>query len=288
VPADLATQLASHEAAVVRAELGRNPAAAFLLQGTNPRSHRGAEGASARAGAALAEAPTPAPTPAATAVERSPARPPGGHRRRVGAGLALGLVLLGGSAVAWSSTLDTDSAQPSSTSHAVAWQGTWLPTGPDGPSDPSAATVSGFGHSDRGAAMAAAHLAVRIDPYAGPSAFAPTITTQTYGGDPDGLLASTEAAYRRAAAEADVPDGAPVPTAPGRILGWRTDGWRPDGPVTVHLLVATPSAEHVDFAIAVTWVDGDYRLVDPTRDDTFVTSPAADPSRYTSFSEDLS
>ncbi|MGB8021302.1 MAG: hypothetical protein WCF04_08750, partial [Candidatus Nanopelagicales bacterium] len=192
------------------------------------------------------------------------------------------LLLLGGSAAMWRAT-DAASPPATSTTSMVAWQGTWLPTGPDGPSDPAAPSASGFSHTELGAAMAAAHLGVRIDAYAGPSAYRPTITRQTYGGDPSELLARTEAAYRQAAAASGVPKGEPIPTSPGRIIGWRTDAYDTDRPVTVHLLVSTPSGGQLDFAIEVTWVDGDYRLVDPTREETFVTTADPDPRTYSSF-----
>ena len=78
-------------------------------------------------------------------------------------------------------------------------------------------------------------------------------------------------------------DGGPIPTTTGQITGWRIDGWTPDAPTTVHLRVAGPAGAATDYGIAVVWVDGDYALVDPTRDDTFTTRPADDPTSYRSF-----
>lgn len=275
LPAELATTLASHSEPVVRAELGRNPAAAFLI-----RSAPGVPtGVAVMEVAAAEEAPPKQDSPMPT--HPGPALPNRGGRRVAG-GVAATLILLGGSAAMWRAA-DAASPAPTATTPVVAWQGTWLPTGPDGPSDPAAPNASGFSHTELGAAMAAAHLGVRIDAYAGPSAFRPTITRQTYGGDPAKLLARTEAAYRRAAAASGVSTGEPIPTSPGRIIGWRTNAWHPDGPVTIHLLVSTASGGQLDFAIEVTWVDGDYRLVDPTREETFVTSADPDPRTYTPF-----
>ena len=131
--------------------------------------------------------------------------------------------------------------------------------------------------------MAAAHLSVRIDAYAGPASFDPTITTQTFGGDPAALLGATQARYDTAAARAGITDGGPIPTSTGQILGWSTDGWAPDYPTTVHLLVTSPDGTDTDYAIGVVWVDGDYQLIDPTRADTFTTSPAADAGTYRRF-----
>jgi hypothetical protein len=163
------------------------------------------------------------------------------------------------------------------------WNGMVLPAGPEGPTDPGGDVASGFARTELGAAMAAAHLSVRIDPYAGPASFTPTITGQTYGGDPAVLLAATQARYDTAAARAGVTDGGPIPTSTGQIVGWRIDGWGPDAPATVHLRVTGPDGVDTDYGIAVVWVHGDYALVDPTRADTFTTTPAADPSSYRSF-----
>ena len=74
-----------------------------------------------------------------------------------------------------------------------------------------------------------------------------------------------------------ITDGGPIPTSTGQILGWTTDGWAPDAPTTVHLLVTSPDGTDTDYAIAVVWVDGDYQLIDPTRADTFTTTPRRRP-----------
>ena len=304
LPADLAIALVGHSQPVVRAELGRNPAAAFLLNPPTPARPTATPSGTATAtagGVAVATVPAPSGTRQGPPARGDPspehgpnpriATPatgsaaPGTTRRRgrrLAGGLAAVVLLLGGSAAVWRSP-DTTSPPSAATTSMVAWQGTWLPTGPDGPTDPTAPTVAGFAHTELGAAMAAAHLAVRIDPYAGPSSFRPTITRQTYGGDPAVLLDRTEAAYRADAAAAGITDGAAIPTSPGQIVGWRTERWASEGPVTVHLLVSGPTGEQWDYAIAVTWVDGDYRLVDPTRAGTFTTSEGPDPSTYTLF-----
>jgi hypothetical protein len=153
-----------------------------------------------------------------------------------------------------------------------------LPAGPDGPADPAADVARGFTRSELGAAMAAAHLGVRIDAYAGPASFEPTITTQTWGGDPAALLQATRDRYDRAGG-----DGGPIPTSAGQFTGWRIHGWTPDAPVTVQLRVIGPQGAATEFGIDVVWVDGDYALVDPTRTDTFTTRPADPADDYRSF-----
>ena len=188
----------------------------------------------------------------------------------------MALLTVGGYAAV--STLGADPAPTAAATATAAWNGMALPAGPDGPTDPGGDVATGFARTELGAAMAAAHLSVRIDPYAGPASFEPTITTQTHGGDPGALLAATRDRYTALGG-----DGGPIPTTTGQITGWRIDGWTPDTPTTVHLRVAGPAGAATDYGIAVVWVDGDYALVDPTRADTFTTRPADDPTSYRSF-----
>jgi hypothetical protein len=194
----------------------------------------------------------------------------------LGAAAAVVLLTVGGYAAV--TTLGAAPAPTTSATATAAWNGMALPAGPDGPTDPAGDVATGFARTELGAAMAAAHLSVRIDPYAGPASFEPTITTQTLGGDPGALLAATRDRYTSLGGV-----GGPIPTTTGQITGWRIDGWTPDAPTTVHLRVAGPSGTATDYGIAVVWVDGDYALVDPTRADTFTTRPADDPTSYRSF-----
>ena len=272
LPVELLVQLAAHPDPEVAAELGRNPAAAFLAAAPppSPGEHSPAD---------TEDHPgeqVPAPPTGAASSTRRP-----WPRSRVAAGAAAGLLLLAGAGYAAASALDAAApAQASSTAGVVVtWNGMTLPAGPDGPTDPAGDIASGFAHTELGAAMAAAHLSVRIDPYAGPASFEPTITGQTYGGDPAALLAATQARYRALGG-----DGGPIPTSTAQITGWRIDAWTAAGPSTVHLRVVAPGADATDYGIAVVWVDGDYRLLDPTRADTFTTSPAAAAAEYRSFS----
>lgn len=299
LPAELATALARHREPTVRAELGRNPAATFLLTLADPPPPPATSASASTAAVAVIDPPS---TPGSTAPDHAVPLPPAGdgrtpgpsapvarvRQRRMAGGIATGLLLITGSAVAWRTADTADHLPPAAPTAAtssalVAWQGTWLPTGPDGPRDPGAPAVAGFSRTPLGAAMAAAHLSVRIDPYAGPASFAPTITGHTYGGDPADLLERTQAAYDDRAGNAGVSGGGPIPTSTGRIVGWRAQEWVADGPVTVHLLVVTTAGHRVDYAIQVTWVEGDYRLVDPTSAGTFVTTSNPDPRTYTRF-----
>jgi hypothetical protein len=221
--------------------------------------------------------PTQAPQDTtAAAAAPAPTRLPRRALGLLGATAAVVLLAVGGYTAV--TTLGTDPAPTASATATASWNGMALPAGPDGPTDPAGDVASGFARTELGAAMAAAHLSVRIDPYAGPASFEPTISNQTYGGDPGALLAATRDRYTALGG-----DGGPIPTTTGQITGWRIDGWTPDAPTTVHLRVAGPSGTATDYGIAVVWVDGDYALVDPTRADTFTTRPADDPTSYRSF-----
>jgi hypothetical protein len=297
---ELIVMLASVPDATVRAELRRNPAAGFLIEASPSR-------------VAVAATPTPEGPPDLAAASAAPAEDPSAPSARVPASAALtvldpaattgpapgsrpgrgravavaaaGVLLLGGFGAAAVSTLADDPAAASATtpSQVALWNGMALPAGPHGPTDPAGDIATGFGHSELGAAMAAAHLSVRIDPYAGPASFTPTITGQTYGGDPAALLDATRARYDQIAAAAGITDGGPIPTSTGQITGWSTEDWTPAAPSTVHLRVVGVDGIATDYGITVVWADGDYRLLDPTRADTFTTRPADDPSSYRSF-----
>ncbi len=298
LPAALIVMLARTPEPSVQAQLRRNPAAQFLYCPTAPPATPDdapppavappLDGPPAGTGPAVAGpvAPPPAPvvagTPIPTAAAADPTHPRS-PRRAVGVLVAAAAVvaLTGGGWAAVSALAPAPA--PASVTSTVPWNGMSLPTGPDGPTDPGGPVATGFENTELGAAMAAAHLSVRIDPYAGPASFEPTITTQTFGGDPAALLGATRARYDTAAARARIRDGGPIPTSTGQIIGWSTDGWAPDAPTTVHLLVTGADGTDTDYAIAVVWVDGDYQLIDPTRADTFTTRPAADAGTYRRF-----
>ena len=293
-------QLAADPDQRVRAELSRNPAATFLAAAPSSVAAASSEAVSP------ARPVPPLPDGEAAASPDVPEAAGGGDdlwdddgppaeaaRPRIprralvagGAALAIAALITGGYATANSflapapSPAATDAPAPA----AARWNGMTLPAGPDGPDDPAGPVAAGFAHTELGAAMAAAHLSVRIDPYAGPASFGPTITRQTIGGDAAALLAATSARYEEVAARSEVADGGPIPTATGQIVGWRTDGWAPDTQTTVHLLVIGDGGEGTDYAIAVAWADGDYALIDPTRPGTFTTGAAGDPTSYRSF-----
>ena len=304
--ADLFLLLATAGTPKVQAALSRNPSATFLTHPATPvpdpagtplpstladpdpgaTAHPdpgpdlvGPAGVVCVAPAEQDTHPTPPPPiPTAAAADPAPARPPRRVLGALGAAAAVALLTAGGYAAVSALGADPAPTVAAAATTTVAWNGMALPAGPDGPTDPAADVASGFARTELGAAMAAAHLSVRIDPYAGPASFEPTITTQTHGGDPAALLAATRDRYTELGG-----DGGPIPTTTGQITGWRIDGFTPDAPTTVHLRVADPGGSATDYGIAVVWVDSDYALVDPARADTFTTRPADDPETYRSF-----
>lgn len=189
------------------------------------------------------------------------------------AGLAVA-VIAGGLALLTSRTTTTDpttagDAVTTSTDReveAVAWRGATLPASDaDGPRDLTDTHAAGFARTPLGAALAAVHLSVRIDPHAGPDTFEPTIRQQV-SGNTQQLLASVQRTYIALAQQAGVTDGAPIIAATGAITGWRIDddtsGSRP---VVVDLRVDVPGGTAVNFAVTVTW--------DPRTNDWTLESP---------------
>ena len=201
LPVELILMLASVPDPGVQAELARNPAAAFLTEAHPVPAAPGDEvtteahpvpalSAPHRPTAALGpQAPTATPTATpvpgpgarppittAAAAAPTPTRPPRRVLGALGAAAAVVLLTLGGYTAV--TTLGDDLAPTAAVSATVPWNGMSLPTGPDGPADPAGDVASGFAHTEAGAAMAAAHLSVRIDAYAGPASFEPTITDQ--------------------------------------------------------------------------------------------------------------
>lgn len=175
-------------------------------------------------------------------------------------------------------------ANPDRAAGLATWNGMALPISEqDGPRDGSADVAHGFSRSEFGAALAAAHLSVRIDPYAGPDSFRPTILKQTHGGDPRGLAKATQQRYELVAEASGVEFGRPIPADTGRIDGWRIEHFDPERTSTVHLLVSAPDGQALDFAIQVIWVSGDFQLVDPRAAGNFLRTDNPDPAQYTAF-----
>jgi len=137
-------------------------------------------------------------------------------------------------------------------------------------------SASGFAQTPLGAALAAAHLSVRIDPMSGPDVYRQTIQNQM-AGDTARVIAAVDAQYQGEAGQGQR-------VQPATISAYRIDDYSPTL-TTVHLLVASPTGTSTDFAVPVTWDNarGDWLLQAPADDATSV-FPTADPGAgYTRF-----
>ena len=110
--------------------------------------------------------------------------------------------------------------------------------------------VAGFAQSELGAAIAAAHLSVRVDPAVGQDVWGPVLAEQVVG-DRDRL---------EAALKAQTADATADPGQPGTLSGWRVEGDPTAGPVVAHLAVEGADGATADYAIPLAWADGDWAL----------------------------
>jgi hypothetical protein len=221
---------------------------------------------------------------------------PAGRRRRWLVGGFLAFLVLAALVVSAARLLAPATPQPASpaaatqpadvpaTPDVTAW--TWprtgmtLPVSPtDGPQRLSD-VAAGFARTELGAALAAAHLSVRVDPAAGADVFGPTIEQQMTGD-----TARVRAAVEAAAATSPTPATGTAPsTAPAAITGYRVEGFTPDA-ATVHLRVASPGGAATDFAVPVVWDDarGDWLLVAPAAQADALFATAAPSGDYVPF-----
>jgi len=150
----------------------------------------------------------------------------------------------------------------------VGFHGVQLPVSrAHGPFRSTGELVSGFTHDREGAALAAAHYGTRISAPLGPGVYEPTIHRYGLGGSP-GVLDALHAQYEQARADAPgVRDGQPIPSQQNaRALGYRVPAYRPNGPITVHLLMSgdgPAGAVLVDLPVTVEWVDGTWKVQVP-------------------------
>jgi hypothetical protein len=205
-------------------------------------------------------------SPGAASTVTSPTPPSGSSRRRVLAAITLGLaccvgLVVGGLALTGSgdggaptaaatSGSIADPAQPAPVSMRD-WRGIGLPVSAEaGPAVWDGDRVAGFAQSELGAAIAAAHLSVRVDPAVGQDVWGPVLAEQVVG-DRDRL---------EAALKAQTADATADPGQPGTLSGWRVEGDPTAGPVVAHLAVEGADGATADYAIPLAWADGDWAL----------------------------
>lgn len=168
----------------------------------------------------------------------------------------------------------------------VVWQGAVLPVGTNGPNRMTKRRATGFSRDALGAAIAATHLSMRVDPPTGPNVFKPVLQQQARG-DVSGWLRRIRQSYRDIAAMwGGVKTGRLVPLAAGQVVGWRSWLAAEDGRgAQVDLLVLTPQQQRKVFRINVSWHRGDWRLVLPpaNADELFPVKPASKDESFTRF-----
>lgn len=154
----------------------------------------------------------------------------------------------------------TQATTPSPDVRMAAWRGMDLPVSDvAGPFVLGDTNVSGFAQTELGAAVAAAHLSVRLDPAAGPATFNTVLQDQVVG-DVDRMAAAVQSQYRTEATPDQYASGQALPVTPGRLLGWRTEGDPSAGAVTAHLAVESPDTTRADYAVPLRWTDGDWAV----------------------------
>lgn len=159
-----------------------------------------------------------------------------------------------------------------------------------GPRDLEAGRARGFARSDLGAGLAAVHLMSRANAGVGPEVYEPTIAEQVYG-DRDTLLSVTDRQYRQRVRAAGVAPGEPLiggvnrrAGVPGgrHARGYRVAPGSDERTRSVRLLMVAPDPATgrdvpLDFRVAVTWRDGDWRLQAPMAGDWGAAATTVDP-----------
>lgn len=171
----------------------------------------------------------------------------------------------------------------------IEYQGVRLPVSREaGPTSIDSGRASGFARSDLGAALAAAHIVVRAGPGPGPAVYEPTIAEQVVGPDKTSLAATVQDDYDAARVESGIEDGEPLGAGNVNFLGYRIMA-ASESLRQVTLVEQAPDAngvpQYFEVAVAVQWIDGDWRVVAPSEGTwaTAVTQLDQEPASYTSF-----
>lgn len=122
--------------------------------------------------------------------------------------------------------------------------------------------AAGFERSELGAALAAIHIAHRLDPRTGPAVFENTIRDQVVGADAGRLRDTVSAQYESARRELNAGLGEALDPGPARLVAYKPDGYSPDQ-AAVTVISAEDNRPPVAFRFEVRWVEGDWKLVAP-------------------------
>ena len=136
-----------------------------------------------------------------------------------------------------------------------------------GPHGVGGGLARGFTQTRAGAALAAAHILVRVHPEVGADVFGPTLAHQVVGDDREALAANVADAYEQLLHQWPASYGQPA----GRLYlvtpGYRVDSFTGQD-ATVTLLIEIPHGRGGMLLGATTvwmrWHDGDWALLAPT------------------------
>jgi hypothetical protein len=152
---------------------------------------------------------------------------------------------------------------------------------PAGPGEVAGGLARGFTRTPAGAALAAAHILVRIHPEVGADVFGPTLHHQVVGDDVDALVTNVADAYELLLHQWPVTYGQPAGRLHLAIPGYRIDGFTGTG-ATVTLLIEVPDRGGGSLLGATTvrmrWHGGDWALLAPSGGaftDTFLVEDAS-------------
>lgn len=130
----------------------------------------------------------------------------------------------------------------------------------------------GFSRTESGTGFAAAHLVARTSPSVGPAVFSATLAEQVRGPNRIAMEQLVTEEYEQHRQRAGVHPGEPIPGADAEFVGYRADGYDPDGAqVIVQLVLASPelraSGRFLAVLATVQWADQDWQLVAPPQGD---------------------
>jgi hypothetical protein len=154
-----------------------------------------------------------------------------------------------------------------------------------GPSEVAAGLARGFTRTQAGAALAAAHVLVRVHPEVGADVFGPTLDHQVVGdaGDVQALAGNVADAYEQLLQQWPATYGQPAGRLYLAIGGYRIDSFT-DTDATVALLIEVPDNGGGSLLGATTvrmrWHQGDWALVAPAGGAFTETSVVEDTSGF--------
>ena len=133
-----------------------------------------------------------------------------------------------------------------------------------GPHKQVGGLASEFSRTDLGAALAALHIAGRAAGSFGPAIFEPTIKDQVIGDNAGQMLERVRRDYEGQRQKLGLPEGQPIPSSGGVVLGYRIEEFSADRAVITTISALALNAEKFfGLRLELAWQDGDWRLIAP-------------------------